>query len=47
MEPYQPTGFPWGIHLIFIPLTFAFGFLLGWILRGRAARQERYREKRL
>ncbi len=33
---YEPKGeFPWGIHLITIPLTIVFGFVLGWIVRER------------
>jgi hypothetical protein len=29
-------NFPVGIHLIFIPVSIAVGFVLGWIIRGAA-----------
>ncbi len=49
MEPYTDGGFPWGIHLIFVPLTLAIGFLLGWIVRSKAggAGKDRARERRM
>lgn len=43
--PVQPDeGFPWGIHLITIPLTVAFGILVGWSLRERKAQADAKRE---
>lgn len=48
MDPYTDGGFPWGIHLIFVPISVALGFLLGWIVRGKAggAGKNRSRERR-
>jgi len=40
----QPEeGFPWGIHLITIPLVLAFGILVGWSLRERKAQADEAR----
>ena len=35
----EATTFPIFIHLLTIPLTLGFGFLLGWVLRGAVGKK--------
>jgi hypothetical protein len=43
----ESVTFPIFVHIITIPMTFGFGFLLGWIIRAaagkRSARKSRSR----